>query len=365
MKRFEYADEKISDNQILVAMPSFVIGIGILYLPRSMASVTTGSDGWLSLVIGGIIAVIITWSVAKLSASFPNQSFINYSSTIVTKPIATVITFLFVILGIMVTALQVRQIADISKHYLLIETPVEIISLVFLLLILYGVGNSRAGLFRLNTMFLPFVLFIALVVIVFNINHFNPDFLMPAFQTGFGGLWEGTKGSILSYAGFGVVWFYITLVERPEKTPKKAAIGMCIPIILYLVLYLACIMVFGNSVTANLQYPTIELAKIVEIPGGILERFESLFFVIWIMAIFNTTAMALDIAILALHSIFGKTNKIKLLFIVSPIVYITGMYPQDLMQLSHFSTFIGYSSLIYTVFVYILLFATAKIRKVI
>ncbi|QGH33185.1 GerAB/ArcD/ProY family transporter [Gracilibacillus salitolerans] len=364
MKRFEYADQKISDKQILVAVPSFVIGIGILSLPQSVASVSMASDGWISILIGGMIVLLITWSVAKLASSFPNQSFITYTSAIVTRPIAIVLTFLFAILSMSVTALQVRQIADIAKHYLLKETPVEIISFTFLLLIIYAVAGSRTGLFRLNTLFLPFVLFVALIVIAFNINWFDLGFLSPTFETSFSGYMEGVKNSVLSYAGFVILWFYITLVKEPKNTPKMAVLGMCIPIVLYLSLYLTCILVFGNSVTSNLQYPSIELAKIVEIPGGILERFESLFFVIWIMAIFNTTAMAFDIAVLALNTIFTNIGKINLIFIIAPIVYVTGMYPQDLVQVSIFGSFIGYSSVLYTVFVVILLFVIAKIRRV-
>ncbi|WP_208591119.1 GerAB/ArcD/ProY family transporter [Gracilibacillus suaedae] len=364
MKRFEYADEKISDKQILVAVPSFVIGIGILSLPQSIASITMASDGWVSLLIGGVITIIITWSVAKLSASFPHQSFINYASTIVTRPIASVLTFLFAIQATSITSLQVRQIADIAKHYLLKETPVEIISLTFLLLIIYAVAGSRIGLFRLNTMFLPFVLIVAAIVIVFNINWFDLAFLSPTFETSFSGYIEGVKNSVLSYAGFTILWFYITIVKEPKQTPKMAVLGMCIPVVLYIFLYLTCILVFGNSVTSNLQYPTIELAKILEIPGGILERFESLFFVIWIMAIFNTTAMTFDIAVLALHSIFANVGKMKVIFIIGPIAYVIGMYPQDLVQVSIFGSFIGYSSVLYTVFVTLLLFVIAKIRRV-
>ncbi|MGP4040780.1 GerAB/ArcD/ProY family transporter [Gracilibacillus sp. D59] len=364
MKRFEYADEKISDRQILIAVPSLVIGIGILSLPQSLASVTMASDGWVSLLIGGVIALIITWSVAKLSASFPNQSFISYSSAIVTRPVAIVLTFLFATLSAGITALQIRQLADIAKHYILKETPVEIISFTFLLLIIYAVSGSRVGLFRLNTMFLPFIFFVAVLVIVFNIKWYNLGLLSPAFETSFSGYMEGIKNSVLSYAGFIILWFYITLVKEPKNTPKSAVLGMCIPIVLYLSLYITCILVFGNAVTSNLRYPTVELAKLVEIPGGILERFESLFFIIWIMAIFNTTSMVLDIAVLALNSIFENIGKIKLIFIIAPIVYVTSMMPQDLVQVSSFASFIGYSSVLYTVFVAILLFTIAKIRRV-
>ncbi|GAE92401.1 spore germination protein [Gracilibacillus boraciitolerans JCM 21714] len=278
MKQFDYADGHISDKQIMVAVPSFIIGIGVISLPQKVASVTMAADGWISLLIGGIITIIITWSVAKLSSSFPNQSFLTFSSLIVTKPVAILLTFLFAAISLNITALEIRDIADISKHYLLRETPIEVISLTFFLIIIYAVANSRVGLFRLNALFLPFVLVIAIIVIVFNIKWFNIGHLLPAFETSISGYVEGVKQSVLSYAGFGILWFYIALVRKPEKTAQLAVFGLSIPIVLYLLLYITCILVFGNSATSNLHYSTVELAKTVIIPGGgILERFESIF----------------------------------------------------------------------------------------
>src|SRR5699024_6228105 len=131
MNRFEYADGQISDKQILAAVPSFVIGVGILSLPSSLASETMASDGWIAILIGGMIALLMTWSIARFCASFPNQSFLSFASLIVTKPVSIVLTFLFAIISINITALQVRKIADISKHYLLKETPVDVISFTF------------------------------------------------------------------------------------------------------------------------------------------------------------------------------------------------------------------------------------------
>lgn len=365
MEKFEYADKHITDKQILVAIPSFVISTGILSLPQSLASDSLGSDGWISLLIGGLFAVSLTWAIAKLTSSFPNQSFLSFASLIVTKPVAIVLTFLFSIISLNVTAMQIREIADISKHYLLRETPVEVISLTFFLLIIYAVSSSRIGIFRLNTLFLPFILIIAIVIILFNIHLFNFGYLSPSFETGLNGYLYGVEHSMLSYAGFGLLWFYISLVKKPQKTPKMAAAGMLIPIILYILLYLACILVFGASVTSNLQYPTIELAKIVEIPGGILERFESIFFVIWVMAIFNTTTMSLDIAVFALNSIFKNISKIKITLFLAPIAYAIGMFPHNIIQVNALSRLVSFSTTSYSIFILILLFTIAKIRRVI
>ncbi|MEW9676096.1 endospore germination permease [Lentibacillus sp. L22] len=365
MKWFEYGDEKISHREILIAIPSIMIGVGVLSLPRDLAGETIGVDGWISLLISGGFIILITWLAARLAIRFPHQSFVSYSAKLLSKPVAVVVTFIFIVIALWLAALEVREISDIAKQYLFDRTPLEILSLTFLLVVIYAVSGSRAGIFRLNLMFLPIIIFIALAVIVLNIGWFRLDHLLPVFETSFTGYRKGIGSSLSPLMGFGMILlFYTSLVDRPKKVPRSAVIGTCIPIVLYIFLYITSIGVFGNSVTSNLIFPVIELAKVVDIPGGFFERFESIFFVIWIMAIFNTTVMALDIAVLALGNMFKNKSKITMVCILSPIVYVVAMYPEDLVGVASMGKYLGYVSIGFTTFITILLTIIAKLRKV-
>ncbi|WP_163539925.1 endospore germination permease [Gracilibacillus sp. YIM 98692] len=364
MNRFEYADNKFSEIEMMIAIPSFIIGVGILSLPQALASATTAMDGVFSILIAGGIVTFITWAIAKFAASFPDTTFISYASLIVSKPVAILLTFLFAIVFFSITAYQVRKIADISKQYLFDQTPVEVISLTFFLVIIYAVSGSRVGIIRLNMMFFPFILFIAIIVVIFNLNWFKFSNFLPVFQSNINDYLTGVNKSLFSFGGFGILWFYMAYVNKPNKAPKMAALGTGFPIALYALIFLACIGVYGESVTASMLYPTVELAKMVEIPGGILERFESIFFVIWIMAIFNTTAMAFDITVLAINLVFHHIPKIKIIFLLSPLIYAIAMYPQNLIEVSAFETFLNYAVFYYSIFVLVLLFVVAKIRGV-
>ncbi|MFZ3579651.1 GerAB/ArcD/ProY family transporter [Virgibacillus sp. DJP39] len=364
MKSFDYGDEKISEREIMIAVPSMVIGVAVLTLPRDLASVTSASDGWVAILGSGLVAIAIIWLLAKLTSGFPNQSFFTFTSTILSKPVAIIISFILAIIWLNVTAYIVRSISEVSKQYLFDQTPVEVIGLCFLLVVVYAVSGSRAGLFRLNMMFLPIILIISFIVSIFNLSLFEPPQLLPMFKTDFNGYLEGLHTGLTSYAGFIIALFYIGLVENPKNTPKYAAIGMSIPVLMYLMFFILCIGVFGNEVTANLVFPTVELAKSVEIPGGFFERFESVFFVIWIMAIFNTTAMALDIAVLSIHSIFKKAKKIKVVLLLTPIVYCTSMLPQSLVEVASFGAIVSNAALIFTLLVGSFLLVIAKVRGV-
>lgn len=59
MKWFTYADPKIGDKQIMIAVPSMLIGGGILTFPKFLAEETIGSDGWIVVVIGGLFTILV------------------------------------------------------------------------------------------------------------------------------------------------------------------------------------------------------------------------------------------------------------------------------------------------------------------
>ncbi|MGO4274149.1 endospore germination permease [Paenibacillus sp. TAF58] len=227
-------------------------------------------------------------------------------------------------------AYEVRAIANISKQYLFEHTPVEAISLTFLLVVVYAVSGSRVGIIRLNILSLPIVIVISLVVLVFSISIFNVSDLKPFMISDWKSMAKGIQTSAFSLLGFEVLLIYITLMNRPKDTPKAVIIGVAIPIVLYTAIYLTCVGVFSHFALQQITYPAVELAKEMQIPGAFFERFESIFFTIWSMTVFTTTIMAYDCSIYLLMSIFTKTKKKTWVFLLSPIIYLLCMFPRNL-----------------------------------
>lgn len=362
MNPFKYSDEYISSNELMIAIPSIMIGVSVLSLPSEVASVTSFSDGWVSILFSGMIFTIMIVLGTKLVALFPNQSFLTYTSYLVSRPVAIVLTLINVCIGISLSALSVRSAAFISQQYLFEKTPMEVLAISFLLVVIYAVSGSRAGVFRLNILFLPIILVSFLFVCVMNIKWIEVENLLPLFQTDVSGYIKGVVKTYEVFLGFGIVLFYAIIVKRPKDLSRKVVMGIAIPIVFYIIVFLLSIGVFGNMVTQNLNFPMIELAKRVDIPGGIFERVDALFFTIWIMAIFNTVAIALDVSVFLLSSIFKRINKRLLTFILSPIIYYLSMFPQQEDQIkkisSIYSQFIAY----FTITLTIGLLLIAKIR---
>lgn len=363
MKYFEYGDQEVGLKEMIFTVASMVIGIGILTLPRAVASTTQSSDGWISIVVASLAAMGFGWVLGKLASRFGNRNFLEYIAYVATKPVAFVVTIAFCLYYLLFTAFLVRTIATIAKQYLFERTPVEVIALAFLLVVVYAVFGVRAGIIRLNVLFLPLVVVIAIAVLTFTAGLFRPDHLMPMFITGFDGLLGGVRETVFSLLGFDVVLFYVSFMNAPKNAPKAVVFGLLIPSVFYLFIYLFAIGVFSFEVASQIVYPTIELAKEVQIPGEFFERFESLFFVVWIMTIFNTACMGMDIPVSLSGFMTKKMKRSVWIYIYAPAIYFLCMLPKNTSALAQIGNFLSYVGLIVSVFVPALLFLLTKIRE--
>jgi spore germination protein len=343
LKPFEYGDEEIGSRELGFAVSSTIIGIGALSMPRDIAAQTLFSDGWVILLVGGLICACFGWFVTRVAILFPKQNFVQYTSEHLTKPVAYTFSIIFVLTFASLTAYEARKIAIISQTYLFSDTPIQWLSFFFLLVVIYGVVGSRAALLRLNVLFLPIVLIAILLLSLLNVNLMEIDNLLPAFQTGASQYAVGIKNSIFTFIGFEVALFYAVMLNgTAKKAPFAVAKGIMVTVLSYILIYLTCITVFSYMTTRGLTYPTIELGKEIEIGGGFLERFDAIFFTTWIITIYNTTAMYYDVASLLFCAMFPKVKKHIFIFVSAPIIFMVNMIPGNLDTLSNYGTYLAW-----------------------
>ncbi|GMK45954.1 germination protein GerLB [Paenibacillus glycanilyticus] len=346
MRINSYGEKPLSTLEMGMTIVSMLVGVGILTLPRLVATYTSSFDGWMSILLAGSIALLAGWLVSKVAVRAGDKPFLEYSVSLVGRPFTYLIAALQFSYFLGFCSFETRAIANISKQYLFDRTPVEYISLVFILVVVYGVSGSRSGLLRLNILFLPSVLIMITIVVFFGYRWYEFQNLKPFFITPPIGIAQGMKEVIYSLLGFEIILYYIVFMERPEKAPKAVMSGIALTVFIYLVLYHLVIGIFSNIGAMNIVYPTIELAKEIQFPGNFFERFESLFFVIWIMTIYNTAAMGFDLANVCLSFLFKRLTKRYRLLIIAPIAYLICMTPGDMADFTILGSIISYLAII-------------------
>lgn len=357
-------NEKIQPKEMAITVSSFIVGIGILVAPRTIAGNTLSIDGAFCYLIAGMVTLVFAWIIAKLASRFPDQMFYSYTASILSKPVAFVLTFLAGLYYLIMTIYITRSIADMAKHFLFDRTPVYIIVLLFLFVIVYAAFGSEASIIRLHVLFFPIVLVTLLFVLVMNIGFLKVDNLMPVFVTPLPRFLSGTTECLYSLMGADIMLFYLSRMKQPERGVRAGMIGVVIPTLLFMLIYLFLIGVFSRDVIRVLGYPTIELAKEIQVPGEFFERFESVFLSIWIMTIFNTASTSLNLAQLAFSSLFPRMQKSTMLLTLSPLIYLAATSYRNSAELIRTSHHIVILGLFATVLMPFIMLVILKVREV-
>ncbi|CAG7595505.1 Spore germination protein YndE [Paenibacillus solanacearum] len=366
MKPLDYGEDRdISYREMLYSVPSWVIAVGLLTIPYTVASTVHSSDGWMSIVIGGLGATAFCLINILLGYRFPGRSFLEYASALISRPAASLICMAMAVNFVLWVSYETRAMAEIATMYLFFRTPSEIIALVFILVVIYAVAGQREGIFRLHLMFMPIIITIALIVIAMSIRSIRVDQLLPFWTSSWKEILEGAKVSSFSFVGFEFLLFYIPLMKKPKKPVRLAVIGMGIPVTLYVIFFFATIGVLGLEVTSSVPFPSIELAKYNEIQvlGMIFERFESVFFVVWVMAIFGTAMIGFDVAVLGLQSVFPRVRKRHWLYMLAPFVYIGAFVPKGQNELNSLGVILSYAGVVTGCVIPSTLLVVAILRK--
>ncbi|HQA48858.1 MAG TPA: GerAB/ArcD/ProY family transporter, partial [Bacillota bacterium] len=118
--------EKITSNQLMAIMLSTIIGIGILTLPRTVTE-AAGPDGWMLVLAGGVVAIILSVVISRLGLMFPGKTVVEYSGDIITKPLGIIFSLGFFTYYVLFCAFEARVFAEVTKQFLLDRTPAEAI----------------------------------------------------------------------------------------------------------------------------------------------------------------------------------------------------------------------------------------------
>ncbi|MFD0771798.1 spore germination protein [Bacillus sp. CGMCC 1.60114] len=332
--------DRITTPQAVVIVTNFILGTGILTLPRASVEKVKTPDVWISVILGGIIAMIVGVIIVKLSQRFPEKTFYQYSQEIAGKWIGCLLSLIVVCYFLSTSGFQIRSMAEVTSLFLLEGTPSWAIIMPFMWIGLYLIMGGINPIARMFEIIFPITVFVFLLISLMSVGIFEIDNLRPVLGLGFMPVLTGIKTTTLAYTGPEIMLILLVFMEQPTKAIKVILAGISIPLIFYIITVVMVIGALSVDGVVTRTWPTIDLMRSFEIPGLIFERFESLLLVIWIMQIFATYTISYYAAALGLAQLFKKSIY-PFMYGLLPIIYIIAMTSKNINDLLKFGDMIG------------------------
>lgn len=336
--------DQITTSQAAVMIINYMLGAGILTLPRTTVEAAKTPDVWISILISGLIILLAGMIVVTLCRRFQGKTWFQFVPEITGKWLAFVLGLLFIGYFTIIAAFEIRIMAEVTGLYLLEGTPVWAIVMTFMWIGLYLTTGGINSIARICEIILPITLVFFLIAILLSSNIFDIKNLRPVLGSGFMPVIRGLKPSLLSFTGYEIMFVAMAFMKSPKKGTKAMLVGITVPLVIYLI---TVIMVIGGLSINGVEtrtWPTLDLMRSFEIQGLIFERFESLLLVIWIMQIFSTFAITHYAASLGWSQLL-KTKIRPFLFILLPVIFLIAMIPKDVSETFKLGSVVGSTSI--------------------
>ncbi|MCK1993605.1 GerAB/ArcD/ProY family transporter [Peribacillus muralis] len=298
---------KVAPFYVFFLVHSMQTGIGVLSFQRILAK-STGTDGWISILLAGLIVHTLIWVIYKIFSMVPGD-ILTVNHHAFGKWGGNLFSLLFIAYFLVLGSTVMVSYIQIIHVWMFEEVPAWSFSLVFLILIYYiNTGGFRtitgiAFLSVMMTFWLAFVLFYAM-----KYSEFTN--LLPVFDHSLLDIWTGTKHSALSMIGFELILMFYPFIKDAKASQKYAHGGALTTTLITVIVYLVSLVFYSqNQLVLNI-WPTLTMTSIVEL--AFIQRFEYIYVSWWAIVIIPNITISLWAASRGFKRLFNVQQKYPL-----------------------------------------------------
>lgn len=337
---------KISHIQLRGLIVSIVIGVGILGMQTSLVE-AMGTDGWIAIIIGGILSFLMFCIYYNIFKLYPNKDFFEIGQLTVGNTVLKIFMVCFIIYYLLLISVVSRTLAELIKIFLLQTTPLEVILITFILASTYLSSYEIDKVTRASYFVYPIIILFIAMVVISAIPGSDPTNILPVFRTDFEGLYKGVGQTIFSFMGIEIVLLAIPFVEQKEKVFKTGIYAITTITLIYLIAFIMVITNFSTEQVIGQSYPVLVLIRQLDIPGFFLENLDGLVMALWVIVVFVTMVPGY-FALGKFSSKLFQTKKHKQFILGAiPVIYFIAMWPENFLEI------IGMLTNLYFVFAFI------------
>ncbi len=294
----------ITSHQLYTFTALSTLGGSILVASSIVAGIAK-QDAWISVIVTMAFGLVMMWVYTYLVTRFDNLTIIGVSQKIFGKWIGKIIAigyFLYMFITAYDIPWYIGSFFTNIKH----ETPVDIIIVLFYAALIIGVYYGIETIARATELFFVLVTGLFIIFILLVIPDINIEFALPVFENGINPILKSAvilSGYISIQNTTLLMIFPVNLSDKVQG--RKAFIkGFIWANTIVLITVLVSILVLGSLIIAKSSFPTVLLAKEINI-GSVFTRLEYLISFMWTLSEFTIAVMYFYSSILAFSELLG------------------------------------------------------------
>ncbi|QGQ97609.1 hypothetical protein EHS13_23320 [Paenibacillus psychroresistens] len=286
---------KISGYQMfwLVSISSMIM---ISYLPIKLAAEESLQDCWISILLGGMIMMAITWIMLRVCMQNKDKTIVNFLKDLLGTVFGKIIVIFYFLAWFLQMATTAKGLADFQNLVLLHNTPMIIILLCMLFLVTYVVYRGGiTAISRCAEVIGPFFVFILYAQLFLTPQDMDMKRILPIYaDSGWFHILKGTLNSFNYMVDPSIIFMLFFFAENKRTISRAILWGTAVAMFWGVLTTLVLLSVTGPSITAQLVAPVYSLTKFVSILNFV-QNIDALFIPFWLLGAFIKLSVCLFI----------------------------------------------------------------------
>lgn len=318
-----FADNfKISLRQIKRLLILDIFGMSSLMLP-GIFSTLTGADGIFCLLLGMAGGTLLLWLMGLNMKRFEG-GFYDYMKDVAGQIIADIFMVFYFLYFVTLSGYVLYELTTLTLGWLLPEGSFLWISILLLLLAVYGSIRGIEGRARVYEIIFWFLGIPLLLMLVLAMPKINTAYWTPIVASGSIPLFSGSVSVLIFLLPVSALLFLKPFCKTEEKLAscgRKVLFAVtCLNILIYLIL----LGVFGQNAMGVLKCPVLTLMGMVNLPGGFFTRQDVLMTAVWFFALFALLNTGIFQGSLVLKELCHETKKNYSIYLVAVLAFFIG-----------------------------------------
>lgn len=288
-----------------------------------------GTAGLLALLPGLLAGVVLLFVCAFWSLRCPEQPLAQLLPVMLWKPLGWLAGVLLLVLCAVPAMIGLYGLTEMLHAQILPETPRLLLFGTFFVLAGWFSWNGLEDMARFAVFGVVVLLLLLLLLLAGSWQLFSWENLLPLRVQA-----PQAMQMAMLQNGFAVGGLLVIFLVYPARNTGKPLVWpMLLALVasfVYLLVWLALILgVFGQHGAAAMVWPTVELARMVQV-GPFLERTEAIFAVLWMLVAFESSGLLFWCISESTHQLLQRQKNSwlhwgVLLFLLVPCFYLTDM----------------------------------------
>lgn len=312
----------ITSHQLFTFSALSTLGGSILVISSTIAAIAK-QDAWISPLVTMAMGFVMMWIYCFLGSRYQGLTLIGIVQKIFGKVIGKIVAVAYIVF-FFDTAHRIPWYIGSFGAHVMHETPVPVIVIIYMVVLVIAIYYGIEIFARASELFYLFVTTVFLISIILVLPNVNIQFVMPVLENGITPI---LKGAVLlscytSIQNITLLMIYPVNVDDQKNGMKAIFKGFLWANTVVFITILVSILVLGTAVVAKSSFPTILLAREINV-GLLLTRFEYAISIMWSVSEFVIGILYFYACIKGLSELLGLKEHRK---IVAPMGLIVLLY---------------------------------------